>query len=266
MGRCYTVYSKRRLSAKEASHDLSFKYRGDIKVYVHQQGEEFWLLSTNNFPTEVGTFTLQIENDSEITGAEIKITRKDTYLLNQENTPCTEHQESKTNVMYKKFIECGRKHIRSKLEANISCTVEGLGTLNYSHTKLGVCQDDKSAADTFSALDDQLNQFSISPSEYGCPMPCRHTTYKLKVIYLHMNAWFDRYNLSRYPRGTFSINYYYETLDVEETMENLVMDLGGLLAEAGGNIGLLLGFSLISLVFSFIECCEYLNSYLLRIE
>ena len=46
----------------------------------------FESMQMNNFPTEVGTFTLQIANDSEIIGAEIKITRKDTFLLNQEST------------------------------------------------------------------------------------------------------------------------------------------------------------------------------------
>jgi hypothetical protein len=250
LGRCYTACNLRRRKAKEVNNELSLKYRDEIQVYVHQPGEEFWLISPHIFPMEVGTFTLQIQNNSEIVGAEIKITRKDHSQLNQESTPCLEHQENRNNYMYRKFIECCKRQIWSK--------VAGLDVLIDNQTKMGVCQDNKSAADTLNELHKQLNQFSVSPAKYGCPMPCRHTSYELKVNYVHMNVWFDWYNLTKYPKGSFSVGYYYESLDVKERIENLVMDVSGLLAEAGGNIGLLLGFSLISLLFSLIKCCKHI--------
>jgi hypothetical protein len=42
-------------------------------------------------------------------------------------------------------------------------------------------------------------------------------------------------------------------LDVEERIETLVYDVGSFLAAAGGNLGLLLGFSCLSTIFGFIN-------------
>jgi hypothetical protein len=42
----------------------------------------------------------------------------------------------------------------------------------------------------------------------------------------------------------------YSSLSVEEHFETLVFDSGSLLAAAGGNLGLFLGFSCLSLIFS----------------
>jgi hypothetical protein len=42
-------------------------------------------------------------------------------------------------------------------------------------------------------------------------------------------------------------------LDVEERVETLVYDAGNFLAAVGGNLGLLLGFSCLSTVFTLID-------------
>jgi hypothetical protein len=47
----------------------------------------------------------------------------------------------------------------------------------------------------------------------------------------------------------------YDTFSVEEHFETLVFDIGSLLAAAGGNLGLFLGFSCLSLLLS---CLDYL--------
>ncbi len=47
--------------------------------------------------------------------------------------------------------------------------------------------------------------------------------------------------------------FVFATMSVEEHFETLVFDLGSLLAAAGGNLGLFLGFSCLSLVFSFLD-------------
>jgi hypothetical protein len=39
---------------------FSFKRTQNIQVYVHRKGEEFWLTGTNSFPSEIGTFVLQV--------------------------------------------------------------------------------------------------------------------------------------------------------------------------------------------------------------
>jgi hypothetical protein len=45
----------------------------------------------------------------------------------------------------------------------------------------------------------------------------------------------------------------YETHSVEELFEMIVFDIGSLLVGAGGNLGLFLGFSCLSIVFSLLD-------------
>jgi hypothetical protein len=64
--------------------------------------------------------------------------------------------------------------------------------------------------------------------------------------------------MSQYNGTNVNIVLTYATLSVEEQTETLVFDIGSLLAAAGGNLGLFLGFSCLSLLFS---CFDYLASF-----
>jgi hypothetical protein len=64
--------------------------------------------------------------------------------------------------------------------------------------------------------------------------------------------------MSQYNGTNVNIVLTYATLSVEEQTETLVFDIGSLLAAAGGNLGLFLGFSCLSLLFSLLD---YLASF-----
>jgi hypothetical protein len=55
------------------------------------------------------------------------------------------------------------------------------------------------------------------------------------------------------PEGFALLDLSYETYSVEEQFEKFVFDIGSLLVAAGGNLGLFLGFSCLSIVFSVLE-------------
>ena len=63
-------------------------------------------------------------------------------------------------------------------------------------------------------------------------------------------------NMSIFNGTNSNLILVYETLSVEEHFETLVFDIGSLLAAAGGNLGLFLGFSCLSLL---ISCLDYLG-------
>ena len=63
---------------------------------------------------------------------------------------------------------------------------------------------------------------------------------------------------TQYGQGYFGVSFYYDSLDVEEKIETLAFGGGSLLAEIGGNIGLLLGFSFLSLLFSILKMFKFL--------
>lgn len=94
--------------------------------------------------------------------------------------------------------------------------------------------------------------FALNPSQHGCPIPCRQTSYKIKMkLYQENNAYMPpQIPLSK---GHFTFYPYWSTLATEEKVENLEYDLTNLLVSAGGNLGLFLGFSCLSILFTIIE-------------
>ena len=52
---------------------------------------------------------------------------------------------------------------------------------------------------------------------------------------------------------TFQLLFFYDYLDVEERVETLVYDIGNFLAAVGGNLGLAVGFSCLSVLLIAVE-------------
>ena len=91
-----------------------------------------------------------------------------------------------------------------------------------------------------------------------CPLPCKKTTYDLNVKDFHANSWTDPFNKTGLINvsSVTLLSLFYETLSTEEMVETLMYDVGSFLAAAGGNLGLFLGFSCLSMTVSFIQFCK----------
>ena len=76
-------------------------------------------------------------------------------------------------------------------------------------------------------------------------------SYKINLNYLHLNSTTGTNDL--YVDGAFLLYYFYDSLMVEVRTEKLVFDLLGVFAAAGGNLGLCLGFSCLTLLFSLLN-------------
>ena len=55
----------------------------------------------------------------------------------------------------------------------------------------------------------------------------------------------------------FTLYFYPGSSHIEERVETLVYDFAGLLTSAGGNLGLMLGFSCLSVLFALINWIKY---------
>ena len=62
--------------------------------------------------------------------------------------------------------------------------------------------------------------------------------------------------IGRDDDNAFIMYYYYSSIFVEERTETLIYDAVGVLAAAGGHLGLCLGFSCLALLLSLIESLE----------
>jgi len=85
-------------------------------------------------------------------------------------------------------------------------------------------------------------------------VPCKKTVFELSVQMYHQN------NVGPMGDGVIALVgdgvmlvLYNDKPIVEKHVEALIYDTGNFLAQAGGNLGLFLGFSCLSLLFAFIN-------------
>jgi len=91
-----------------------------------------------------------------------------------------------------------------------------------------------------------FNEYRLN--EMGCLVPCFKTVYDFEFTLYHENSDLvivDE-NKKEEKENDLIVSTFYRTFNVEENIETVVYDIVNLLAAAGGNLGLLLGFSCLS--------------------
>ena len=84
-------------------------------------------------------------------------------------------------------------------------------------------------------------------------------TYKVAINYYHKNNWFYDFIVPPEIGNDFALYVYFSTLNVEQQIENFDYDFASFLAAVGGNLGLFLGFSCLSVLF---EIVDYISKVL----
>ena len=130
-----------------------------------------------------------------------------------------------------------------------------------SHTNhLDICKDKPSAIHTYRKLVDITYTPAKKTWLSACPIPCKQTIYTTKIKNIHRNTVFE---LSQVYENVnvFYLLISYDSFVVEVSVETLVYDIGSFLAAVGGNLGLFLGFSCLSVLLGFIKFFEELRNY-----
>ncbi len=139
-------------------------------------------------------------------------------------------------------------------------------THNFHRSIIQECKDENSAAYTLEKVLQIFKDFFTNSNRYGCLLPCKITTFEINLKLYHENTWYI-YNKLTGSEDTekiiseehsFGLFYFYETLRIEEKIETLIFDLGGVLAAAGGNLGLCLGFSCLSILHAILSFISHL--------
>jgi hypothetical protein len=82
----------------------------------------------------------------------------------------------------------------------------------------------------------------------GCPVPCKQAFYEAVIEYRDFNTVSFMNPNNKKASEMFFLIPVYSTATVEEKIESLDFDIGSALASAGGNLGLFLGFSCLSVI------------------
>ena len=133
------------------------------------------------------------------------------------------------------------------------CFLTGFELLTNGITS-AECQDRKSAQENINIFTDMLYYKRLLWLR-ECPLPCKQKVYDAKVFKFHSNTLIGRdEKLTKEIRKNavlFGIGY--ETFAVHENVEALVYDTGMLLSQIGGNLGLFLGVSCLSVLTGIIK-------------
>ena len=129
----------------------------------------------------------------------------------------------------------------------------GFSEFITSYTTLPECADEKEGMLSLIAFQGVINDFVASPEKFGCSLPCERTMFTYDIIDTHQNAIILQVPeiLAEEEDAPYIFYFFYKTFLVEQRVETLIYDFTGFLAAAGGNLGLCLGFSLLSILIHF---------------
>lgn len=117
------------------------------------------------------------------------------------------------------------------------------------------CTDFASAKNTYLKYLNITHEFLTNVWVDQCYAPCQRKSYSLSVKHYHNTSWVDVENVFS-GKDEFYLSMAYSTQDIESRTETLVYDAGSLLAAAGGNLCLFLGFSCMTCIWTSVNIIE----------
>ena len=137
------------------------------------------------------------------------------------------------------------------MSQGLSCLIPAFLEFSGNNPNLRECKNLTEARVTVSMLSKVILDFIESPQKFGCPLPCERNSFRFNLERIHENAATSEAPILDEGNKFWYISLYYSTLVIEQQVETLIYDVGGFLAAAGGNLGLCLGFSCLSVLFTF---------------
>jgi len=136
---------------------------------------------------------------------------------------------------------------------NLTCLISGYVDIR-NLSRPNFCADNNTAASSFYDLLNLSLELPQNPEKFGCPTPCNTSFFELVIGHIKVNSLIDpinKYNIV--GSQSYLLGFSFTTLDIEEQSIILLYDIGMLLSSAGGNLGLALGFSCLSILLNLVE-------------
>ena len=215
-----------------------------------------------------------------IQSADFSIMERKISILSKENSPCRTYSEevessnSNINININNsnsddeddspgFISCARRNIWKTLSEKINCTLPAFAEfIPNNGTGLNKCEEKTEAWNSYLVFHGLIYSFIARPDHYGCPLPCSDRKYNFHVKYFHETSWieYDENPSGSKTKFNFILFFFYHSLNVEERIESYVYDVGNALTSVGGNLGLTLGISCVSILLGTVKIIKRICS------
>ena len=154
------------------------------------------------------------------------------------------------------FANCCKEKMWRILSTGINCTIAEMEPIIPRNATMKKCDERNDAKIVYWRFIYLLENIYLQPWKYGCHIPCKQTSYTFKVNYFHKNNVFMPDNTANNSKDHLYMYVHFQTSSVEEKVENLEYDLANLLVSAGGNLGLFMGLSCLSVLFYAIDSLQ----------
>ena len=153
----------------------------------------------------------------------------------------------------KNFNDCFGDNIRKLFKDKLACKSALINGINLS-SKVPMCSDNETSRNITSDAIEIFVSRMQNLDEFGCPLPCSHFTYSINLVRQHKNA-FELFTGENRTED-YHLFFYYSSLESDVESENLIVDFPNLVANIGGYLGLLLGFSCLTIYLSVLDLAK----------
>ena len=139
----------------------------------------------------------------------------------------------------------------------------GLDYFIHNNSGLPECANPLSAGNTIRHFTQVTYANEREKLSQACPTPCQQLSYTLNTRKYHTNTWieYDNQPVEDFSKVGVVLGMAYESFIVEERIESLVYDLGTFLSAVGGNLGLFLGFSCLTVLLGIVKLARKLQKH-----
>ncbi len=231
--KCHTIRVTSRARFQDYSNKYSFKKDTDYTIYIHDPGEEFWLL-LGIYPYEITSVKVQANNSHGMAAADLLIKKE---IIRSDD--CI------NDIGSDQFAKCATEELIKQFLAVANCTSFLLEHL-HPQQKLPYCHQQYLVYnDAVNLAQNLLKDILISRK---CASMCDRTRYSVNLAEYHENVMFGS--------DDYFLACFFGTLNVEHKTEKYVYGFGTAIVAVGGSMGLFLGFSCLSISLSLLKMLE----------
>ena len=242
LGLCHTIQFLPELGVQDWTlKPFKIKRNQDLKVYVHDIDEEFWLWRAL-FPVSIEAVELKVNSRPNDLIADLILKKSETHFIskNQHGSGCKHYSGKET------YSRCAMSQFPDFLKLhNVTCMTASQNFPSLKDFPLCEYLDDYQSLDVARIL----RKFIAELNSLGCKITC------ISTIYSPVVNTFGNHG----PSGSedlFALHAYYVTTSVVISREFYVYDSVTLLTSVGGTLGLLLGYSALSMILFCIDNLE----------
>ena len=164
IGRCFTICTIIKFG-KKFGPTLELKKDFDFKAFIHVAGFEFWLNGVTEYPLEIPSTVLDVNNSENVIAAFLSVAEIESTFLNKKNFPCKSYAENVGNDN-DLFVDCCKEQLLKNFPVGVACKVETLINFTPNNSTLEECQNVEAADKTIAMIKGRIKWHFVKKQFY----------------------------------------------------------------------------------------------------